>query len=647
MPDRLRNRLKFRLERWIQGGARNQLLLTAAVIAFIALLAGVLAMVLSGEFEDLGEALWWAFLRLSDPGYLGEDEGTVLRVIATVVTVMGYVLFLGSLVAILTQWLNRTISRLETGLTPISISGHVLILGWTNRTPALVHELVRSGGRMKRFLERRGARHLRIVVLAEDTGAARIAELRAELGADWNERQIILRSGSSLHNEHLARVAAGNAAVVLLPGADFAMGGAEATDTRNIKTLMALSAYPLSPGRGLPPVVAEVFDTQKLAVARQAYEGQVDLVASDSFISRLVAQNVRHRSLSFVFTELLTHSLGNGVFVRSFPEFEGRSVRGLARAFPGVVLLGIVRPEEQGFRPMLNPAASVVLAPDDRLVFMARRYEDIVPRPVPAVDAPATIPHLSPARIQPERRILFLGWSHKVTALLREFSGYTNERFEIDILSLVPAATREGKLARVLLDTERLAVRQLEGDYTAEADLRRLDLAHYHNIVLLGSDWMDSGEEADARTLLGYLLLRSVLHDDGPRPGILVELMDPENARLFRRRSGEVIISPLILSHMLAHVALRRELNSVFTDLFGPGSAEIFFRPASDYGLAGRLLRFADVQEAAGAHGEIALGIRLASGESQPGGGVLLNPLASAAWTLADTDEVVVLTTYA
>jgi hypothetical protein len=65
------------------------------------------------------------------------------------------------------------------------------------------------------------------------------------------------------------------------------------------------------------------------------------------------------------------------------------------------------------------------------------------------------------------------------------------------------------------------------------------------------------------------------------KPEILIELMDPENEKLFRQHRGEVLISPLILSHILAHVAFRRDLNIVFNELFTFGGAEIYFRLVS------------------------------------------------------------------
>jgi len=143
------------LERWVQRGVLNQLLLMTSLIAIVALLGGICAWTITPAFESLSAAVWWSFLRLTDPGYLGDDEGTILRVISTIVTVLGYVLFMGSLIAIMTQWLARTIRNLESGLTPITMENHFVILGWTNRTPEIIKKLMTAGGRLERFLAKR------------------------------------------------------------------------------------------------------------------------------------------------------------------------------------------------------------------------------------------------------------------------------------------------------------------------------------------------------------------------------------------------------------------------------------------------------------------------------------------------------------
>jgi len=79
----------FALERQVQRGVPHQLMVMAALIVLVALAGGVAAWIASPKFSDVGEACWWAFLRLTDPGYLGDDEGVALRAVSTVITVLG------------------------------------------------------------------------------------------------------------------------------------------------------------------------------------------------------------------------------------------------------------------------------------------------------------------------------------------------------------------------------------------------------------------------------------------------------------------------------------------------------------------------------------------------------------------------------
>ncbi len=120
---------QFFLERWVQRGVLHQLCLMSGLIVMVAVLGGLAAWALTSNFESPATAIWWSFLRLTDPGYLGDDEGVALRIVSTIVTVLGYVLFMGSLIAIMTQWLALTIRKLESGLTPIAMENHFVILG--------------------------------------------------------------------------------------------------------------------------------------------------------------------------------------------------------------------------------------------------------------------------------------------------------------------------------------------------------------------------------------------------------------------------------------------------------------------------------------------------------------------------------------
>ena len=113
------------------------------------------------------------------------------------------------------------------------------------------------------------------MILAERVDAALIADLRERLGALWNDRQVLLRSGSPLRLEHLERVALREAAVLILPGADHAEHNPEAVDAQTVKTLMAISKHASDAGAVPPLAVAEIFDGRKAAVGRAGLRGRL------------------------------------------------------------------------------------------------------------------------------------------------------------------------------------------------------------------------------------------------------------------------------------------------------------------------------------------------------------------------------------
>lgn len=646
---RLRHLLQFQVERFLVRGAAYRLAFIALMIVLISVAGGLLGAWVASDFRSPWEAVWWAFLRLTDAGYLGEDKGAGKRVVSVVLTLLGYVLFMGALIAIMTQWLQETITRLQSGLTPITRQNHFLILGWNDRTPTIVEQLLLSEGRVQRFLRMVGTSQLHIVILADDFIPTLVQQLRDHLGKLYKASQITLRHGSRLHLEHLRRVDFLHAAAILLPLEHSHGSSGVFSDGPTIKTLLSAATPEASAPTGPKPLmVAEILDARNIAIARHAYGGPIEILAGDSIISRIIAQTVRHAGLSRVFGELLSQKTGNQIFIREGHGLEGRAFHGLFDAFPKAVPIGVNRLQGQEHRPIMNPPGGCVLSAGDGLILVARAYEDTQPLTDLAADPiewppEAFITH--PASNHPTRRILFLGWNSKAATLIREFDHYPSESFELDFLSLMPIARRQELLQRHESQPVRLRLRHFEGDYTAQSDLAKLKPETYDNIVLLASDRLESDAESEARILLGYLVLRDLLAQRGHSPEILVELMTAENIHMFQSGGNEVLVTPLLLSHLLTQVALLRDLNRVFEELFGPDGADFSFHPAGQFGLCKSEVTFREVQMAAAAHGETALGFRLYPPADPSGAGqVLLNPERDLARTLNEHDQIVVLT---
>lgn len=651
------DRVRFWMERVVFHGTWGRLALMASVVVLMSFAAALTVFYMGEEKTGFSEALWWAFLRLTDPGYLGDDKGNVRRVVSTALTVMGLAIFVGGLVAIVTQWLNETVRKLERGLTPVSMSNHVVVLGWTDRTVTIVRELLRSQGSrpsmFRRFFRPKGK--LAIVVLAQDVDASTLHEFRSQLGDDWSAGSIILRSGSPLRIEHLKRVGFLRASAIVLPGSDFGSGGPEAVDTRTIKTILSINkAASHVEESERPMLIAEIYDSRKIQVARRAYDGPIEVLASDQVTSSMMAQNTRHANLSYIYRELLDQK-GNEIYVRRCSELIGWRFHEARACFKEAVAIGLVRHEKGRWHTMLCPALDTIIGEQDQMVLICESYEmsalhlvDGAPR--------AAIPteqKVYQEDAPPIRKILVLGWGHMLPALLGEFEQFERQHHEVHVLSVLGTKKRQRQLDSYGMKLERVTLKHYEGDYTLLADLSQIKPWEFDNVIVMASDWIQNAEEADARNIVGFLLLGELCEKAKERgeidkiPDILVELTDESNEELLSSYDAEVVVSAELEGHMLAQVTLRQELRVVFQHLFGAQSPVFDFRPAQTYeAVVGEELSFAELQWRALEYGEVLVGVRLEP-EVQDGHhereGVILNPGLESRWTLREKDDLIVL----
>ena len=631
------NIAKYQLERLLLRGAYARLLVMALAIGVVSV-GGGMALAAIDESEAPRSAIWWAFLRLTDPGYLGDDQGAARRGVSTVLTIAGYVLFMGSLVAIMTQWLNESIRTLERGLTPIAQRGHLVVVGWTSRTAVIAREMFESVARVRRFLALYEARALKLVFLVEDLDAKIRHDLRRRVGAKWRERYVAMRSGSALDVQDLARADIAHASAILIPADDTGLSEG-AADARIVKTLLSVSQHLEStPEDEMPLVVTELFDAHKLSVARRAYGGPLEIVCSDQLVGRLLALTVLNPGLAATFDELLAHGEGCEVHIIEAPELAGETVKQIRQRLPKGILLGYVSPHERSFVPCLCPAGDAVLAEDDRLVVVAESHEDAIPVASATNDddediGPDSVE--STDREAPER-VLVIGWSDRVPDLVIELREHHGTDLSIDLLSAVTRAERE-----VELDAhEGLGeLGHLEGDVTRRAVIARHLTEAYDCIVLMASDWLATGAQSDARTVLCYMLVRDELARQERTTPVVVELMDASNVALLPDGEGEVVVSPLVIGRVLAHVTLRRELRAVYDELFDTAGPAVRSRKAGHYGATGRTWTFGQLSRLAERRNDVLLGVMTPDGPDK----VTLNPDKDSRWKVDETTELIVL----
>jgi len=439
---------------------------------------------------------------------------------------------------------------------------------------------------------------------------------------------VLLRCGSPLKVEHLERVSFEDAAAIILPGEDFSNRSPGVADADTLKSLR-LIAHHTRGGAENPLAVVALYDEHRSEVARFAYRGETEILATDQVMSRLIAQSVHYAGIWGVFSQLLSINEDNAIFLRRLRE-TGKTFGELRRECPKAVPIGLI---PSGTRhPLLNPAADTELGEKDLIVFIARSFADCAERaPGRGTSAGKALSTWEqPSRPQ---RLLILGWNRKVPALLREFAA---DDMAIDVVGLTPVEDRMAALAGCR-DLELDHVRQIEKNFLDPVRLTELEPSGYDQIILLARARMGDEAHADAATIAAYLNLQHIFTGHEARPKLFVEILENANSFLFDS-AHDVLVTPLTISYMLSQIALQRELAAIFTELSRIGGPQISLRPmqAAD---CPEPVSFDTLATIAEQRREIALGVLTAAGE------VHLNPDRGENLAIRDGDQLVTLTT--
>lgn len=600
---RVVDRLKYYLERQLAKGALYQLLVVWVLVVLISVLGGLLVMWVREPEQTASEVVWWAFLRLTDPGYLGDDEGMWRRFISTILTVLGYVIFMGTLVAIMTQWLFRKMRTLEQGITPVALQQHLVILGWNSRTMPISTELMSTRGGA--YLDTKGKKTKpKLAILAEDITLGPSAELFSNPQLYRNRRRVVMRSGSILNPVHLHRVAAGRARAVIIPSRSDYGGGLLSADAEVVKILLSLNMQEHESER--PAVVAELQAVDKVPLALHSYEGPLQLVASDIAIARMVTQSLLYPGVAEVLNNLLVDPEGCQLHLSRPGVLQGRTWKEVGPHFEAAIPIGLVREDKEGhWIPLLNPSEDTLISGQDKLVLLADQSQDILLLP-PKEQTEKALPgsvKFFPTEAGRGKRILVLGWNNRVPTFVRQLASFQEHDFELKLVSSVPIAEREPLLTDVHI---RYQSQQL--DYTVPGNMQKLQPESFDTVILFGSDRLQTGEESDARSIVANQLLDYMLKSSDQRPQVLLELTDPNNVGFVHTAGSEVLQTSSMISHVLAQLAVYPELRSVYDELLAANGNNIMLLPVPDE-WQGRY-SFRQLQRAVSVQGAVLLGIK-------------------------------------
>ena len=614
----LRQRLQYRFDNLLSLGTWPTLLWLGAATLLAVLFAAVVLSFFQVTFtgdEDASflEDFWQSLLRVMDPGTMAGDIGWGRRILALGITVFG-LLVAGTLIGVIANGVEQRVDAMKRGRSTVVESGHIVVLGHSERLPRLVHHLALTQSR-----SRRG----RIVVLADREPSELNEEVR-KVGGGRPATKLVVRSGDPVVPADLAmtRLHEARAVVVLSDGSG--------SDARAIKTVMAVGAE-LGDFEDVP-VVVELNDPQVGEGLVKAWGPGIHPIVPIQAITRIASYALRSRGLGQVVTRL-TDLVGSDLQVISVPEPDGRSFGEIvlryanARPIGRMVPSGVVE---------LNPAPDVTVESDDRLVVVAngRGPFELSGHSRGRTSLEVDVPGAMETR-PTQDHVLVVGWNRLGAAMLQDWAVFAAPGSSVEIV--YDSTLVEPEQVSAPPGTEAVQVSLTPtSQLSALASTVRPEVT---TVLLLGYEDQLSTEDADSRTLLELAALRRQERVPGESPRVITQLLDADNIPLSGALGADdFVVSDAIGSQLIAQLVEQPERRPILLEFYRPGGTEIRLLAAGKLGLAGDR-KAGDVFEALYGHGLICIGWRLRRSVEN----LILNPHESTSIDFAHDDEIVVI----
>ncbi|MER0443685.1 NAD-binding lipoprotein [Streptomyces sp. Edi4] len=584
---------------------------------------------------------------------IGGAVGSPLYVLASVLLALVALLFVSTLVSLITTGINRRIMELRLGHSTVLEVGHTVVLGWSDQIFPVVSELVSANSNQPRAA---------IAVLAAKDKVEMEDEISARISSTGSTT-IVCRNGSTTDPAVLARVSPGTAkAVLVLPP------GTDDGDAHVVKTLLALNASvpgiasEAHPGTASGPgdgdteadvagaavVVAAVRDTRNHLTATLAAGPRGRILAIDDIVARLLVQTARQPGLSLVYQDLLDFA-GDEFYAVPADTLAGRTFGEALLAYVTSSVVGLLHADET---VALNPDPETTIMEDDRIIVITRDDDTaVLDDAVPFVDEGsfATAGPLAPA---PER-LLLLGWNRRAPLIVGQLASYASAGTTLDIVALGDDSSMRGAYDAAAAQGP-IEVTLHRADITNPSVLGALDVPSFDSVIVIadpgrvpGGDFglAQANADVDDRTLVTLLHLRAIEEATGQEIPLTTEMSDDRNRLLAPAREGaDFIVSGRLISLLMCQISESPYLAVLFDELFTADGSELYLRPATDYVRAGEEVTFATVVASARHRRECAVGYRLRAQSSRsPAFGVRLNPDKRRTVRLTAEDSVIVL----
>ena len=325
----------MRTQRWLTSLKSLLPVIRIALFIFVFInLSAMLVLLFEGErnetqFQNFGDALWWAIVTMTTVGYGDKYPVTQAGRAVAVILMYSSIVLISLLTATASSiYVARRIQE-SRGLETVKYDDHILVCGWNKDAPKVLEALNNTGP-------------LQVVLVNEAPPETMDTHLNA-----YPNLEIRFVRGNFAQEVVLQRASVISArAVVILPDASLSAGHLNPDDMRTIEATVTI--------KDMAPdvkVYAHVMDADRVPNLRRANID--DVVISDEYTGQLLAGHVTAPGTPQVVQELFAPSKTRRMQRVPIPDaFIGKPVDDLFMYFrneQNAILLGLVT-EDEGFQ---------------------------------------------------------------------------------------------------------------------------------------------------------------------------------------------------------------------------------------------------------------------------------------------------------
>ena len=583
---------------------------------------------------DFAGSMWNAWTFMADPGTHADSATTWPKKAAYFAIAAIGILFFGVILGFVVDAVREAMERLKKGRSTVVETGHVLVLGWTDRCPALIKEVALA-------CESEGGGVL--VVLAEQSKQILEAELRNNFdSADLRGLRVVLRTGSSMVTNDLLTVSPHTARAIIVLAQP---GEADKADSVVLRTVLQLKGLR---HRIKGHVVAEMRDVDDEPLVTMIGGEHVETVVSHDIVGRLMLMAARQPGLASVYDAILGFE-GHEFYLKKWPALAGLTFGDLAARFDHAVPLGIKRGMTGAVE--LAPPPTAVIGLVDELLVLAADDDSYAPVPARTIANAGQCPRNTTKDVGAEK-ILMCGWRRDVDDIIAQLDLVVHPGSVLTMLSEMPIEDRDDLLQEGGLNISKLANVRIEhvfGNSAIKRHLEEVDVDSFDSILVMSDESRENDMmHSDSHTLATLLLLRALqrqraeerrvdvlagrtpastpsrarrastspdLEDEGSCLVVCEVLDHRTRATIASSRelamASDFVQSNEFVSRVLAMVTERREVKAVLDELLGAQGASLYIKEPTRYCHAHEVLSFAHLAaRACEGYGELVIGFK-------------------------------------